>query len=233
MLGRAFLENGDPAPTVARIKETLRITPYTPGSYGTGIGSFLAGSAPLASVVSSDPPAFMEGAGLAINTLPPNDYSFYELLDTLVQEQPAESVDLEDGGAFREIGIAKGHDFKPDERMRRRLLEEAVAIGNASARTLGLRARRQENFSYYEDSAWFNSLLVGGYDWTSPPPEITADGVQLEEPASGRALDSRTAEQAVHAQRQGRHHSRGVRARQEQAPGGLDHSLVAVKVCCS
>ncbi|MFD3619712.1 DUF1254 domain-containing protein [Streptomyces sp. NPDC058676] len=192
VLGRAFLEDGDPAPTVERIKETLRITRYTPGSYGTSIGSFLRGKAPLASISSAGPPAFTEGTGLAINTLPPNDYSFYELLDTLVQEQPADSVDPEDGGAFREIGIAKGHDFKPDERMRR-LLKEAVAIGNASARTVGLRARPQEGFSYYEASAWYNPLFIGGYDWTSPPPEITADGVRLDERVSGRALDSRTA----------------------------------------
>ncbi|MCT9011885.1 DUF1254 domain-containing protein, partial [Streptomyces rhizosphaerihabitans] len=121
-----------------------------------------------------------------------NDYSFYELLDTLVQEQPADSGDLEAGGAFRAIGIAKGHAFKPDDRMRR-LLEEAVTIGNASGRTVGLRARLQEGFTYYEGSAWYNPLFAGGYDWTSPPPEITPDGVQLNEPASGRALNSRTA----------------------------------------
>ncbi|MFF6803546.1 hypothetical protein [Streptomyces sp. NPDC012616] len=36
-------------------------------------------------------------------------------------------------------GIAKARDVRPDERMRR-LLEEAVAIGNAGARSVGLRA---------------------------------------------------------------------------------------------
>ncbi|MEU9089729.1 DUF1254 domain-containing protein [Streptomyces sp. NPDC048428] len=192
VLGRAFLENSDPAPTVARIKETLRIAPYTPGGYGTSIASFLQGKAPLAPIAPVDPPVFTEGTGLVINTLPPNDFSFYERLNTLVQEQPAESVDLEAGGAFREIGIAKGHDFKPDPRMRS-LLEEAVAIGNASGRTVGLRAREQEGFTYYEGSAWFNPLFVGGYDWTSPPPQVTGEGVRLGEPASGRALNSRTA----------------------------------------
>ncbi|MFI6446016.1 hypothetical protein [Kitasatospora sp. NPDC050543] len=78
-----------------------------------------------------------------MNTLPPNDFSFYELLDTLVQEQPAVSGDLEAGGAFRAIGIAKGSAFKPDARMRA-LLEDAVALGNAAARAVGLRAREQE-----------------------------------------------------------------------------------------
>jgi len=169
VLGRAFLEDSDPAPTVARIKETLRISPYTPGGYGSSIASFLQGRTPLAPSSPIDPPPFTEGTGLVINTLPPNDYSFYELLDTLVQEQPAESADPEAGGAFREIGIAKGHDFTPDDRMRR-LLEDAVAIGNASGRTVGLGARQQDGFAYYEGSAWFNPLFVGGYDWSSPPP---------------------------------------------------------------
>ncbi|MGP3633645.1 hypothetical protein ACTU45_09805 [Streptomyces sp. 24-1644] len=96
---------------------TLRIAPYTPGGCRTSIGSFHQGKAPLA-ITPADPPAFTEGTGLVINTLPPNDYSYYELLNTLVQEQPAGSGGLEAGGAFREIGIAKGHEFNPDTRMR-------------------------------------------------------------------------------------------------------------------
>ncbi|MCT9011942.1 DUF1254 domain-containing protein, partial [Streptomyces rhizosphaerihabitans] len=69
--GRAFLEDSDPAPTVARIKESLRISPYTPGSYGSSIGSYLQGKSPLAPLTPVDPPAFTEGTGLVINTLPP------------------------------------------------------------------------------------------------------------------------------------------------------------------
>ncbi|WP_371494417.1 DUF1254 domain-containing protein [Kitasatospora sp. NBC_00374] len=193
VLGRAFLEGGDPAPTVARIKETLRIHPYPPGSYGSSIGAFLQGRAPLAPLTTADPPVFVEGTGLAMNTLPPNDFSFYELLDTLVQEQPAESGDPEAGGAFRAIGIAKGGAFKPDRRMRA-LLEDAVAIGNAAARAVGLRAREQEGFAYYDGSAWYNPLFVGGYDWTVPPPETGPEGgLRPYPPTSGRALNSRTA----------------------------------------
>src|SRR5262245_15253723 len=35
LLARAFLENNDPAPAVARIKSQLKIYPYGPGGYGT------------------------------------------------------------------------------------------------------------------------------------------------------------------------------------------------------
>ncbi|MEU8794584.1 DUF1254 domain-containing protein [Streptomyces sp. NPDC048643] len=192
VLGRAFLENDDPAPTVARIKDKLRIYPYNPGGYGSSIGSFLQGKSPLAPLKPAEPPTFVEGTGLAANTLPPNDFSFYTLLDTLIQEEPVDAPDPEAAGAFRAIGISKGHTFRPDQRMRT-LLEEAVAVANATARTLALRARPEEGFAYYEDSAWFNPLFVGGYDWSVPPPEITADGVKPYPPTTGLALNSRTA----------------------------------------
>ncbi|MFD3651954.1 DUF1254 domain-containing protein [Streptomyces sp. NPDC058620] len=187
VLGRAFLEGGDPAPTIARIKETLRIAPYTPGGYGTRIGSFLQCKAPLAPITPADPPAFTEGTGLVINTLPPNDYSFYELLNTLVQEQPAGSGGLEAGGAFREIGIAKGHEFNPDTRMRG-LLEEAVAIGTASARTVGLRARQREGFAYYADSAWFNPRSSSGATTGRPRPRrsLQRGSSSMTPPPAGR-----------------------------------------------
>jgi hypothetical protein len=39
----------------------------------------------------------------------------------------------------------------------RRILDEAVAAGNATARTIALRPRIEEGFHYYADSAtWFN-----------------------------------------------------------------------------
>ncbi|GJF31356.1 hypothetical protein KNE206_40560 [Kitasatospora sp. NE20-6] len=191
VLGRAFPEDGDPAPAAARIEESLRIHPWTPGGHGSGTGAFLPGREPPA---PSDPPVFTEGTGLAVNTLPPNDRSFYELLDTLVQEQPAGSGDPEAGGALRAIGIAKGREFRPGSRLRA-VLDEAVALGDATARTLGLRARGQDGFACYgSGSAWSDPLSVGGHDWTVPPRGPTAGGgPEPHPPASGRALNSRTA----------------------------------------
>lgn len=36
----------DPAPTVATIKDTLKFHPYTPGGFGTSIGTLLEGNTP-------------------------------------------------------------------------------------------------------------------------------------------------------------------------------------------
>ncbi|MGB5421830.1 MAG: DUF1254 domain-containing protein [Desulfobacterales bacterium] len=67
------------------------------------------------------------------NTIPPNDFSFYEMVDTAVQYEPVGFIDAETTGLMASIGIVKGQPFNPTQRMRR-ILSEAVALGNAYAR---------------------------------------------------------------------------------------------------
>jgi hypothetical protein len=193
LLGRAFLINDDPKPAVDVIKKSLKIYPYVPGSYGTSIGTFLTGKGPLAPLSEPIMPKFVEGTGVAMNTIPPNDFSYYEMLDALVQEQPAEALEPEIGGQFAAIGIVKGKPFNPDARMRK-ILTDAVAVGNAAGRTLDFRARASEGFGYYgEQSLWQNPLFVGGYDFTRPPPEITKEGVKQFPYTGAKTLDARAA----------------------------------------
>jgi len=193
LLGRAFLVDGNPAPAVNVIKGTLKIYPYVAGSYGTSIATFLDGKGPLKPLSKPGTPRFVEGTGLAMNTIPPNDFSFYEMLDALVQEQPATALEPEIGGQFAAIGIVKGKPFNPDQRLRK-ILTDAVAVGNAAGRTLSLRARPSEGFGYYgPESKWLNPLFVGGYDFTRPPPEITKAGVKQFPYTGARALDARSA----------------------------------------
>ena len=52
--------------------------------------------------------------------------------------------------------------------------------------------RASEGFAYYDDSAWFNMLWVGGYTFETPPPLVTEEGIKPF-PATGvRKLHSRT-----------------------------------------
>ncbi|MGY3614304.1 hypothetical protein ACVJGD_000500 [Bradyrhizobium sp. USDA 10063] len=194
LLGRAFLDNNDPAPPAARIKSGLKIYPYAPGGYGTSIGSFLAGKVRLGQLATPESPRFVEGTGLAMNTIPPNDFSFYEMLNALVQEEPAEALNPEIAGQFAAIGIVKGKPFNPDQRMRK-VLTDAIAVGNAAGRVVSYRPRISEGFRYYPDSnsTWSNQLFVGGYEFTNPPPEITREGVKPYPDTGARALDSRLA----------------------------------------
>lgn len=191
---RAFLTNNDPKPAVARIKSELKIYPYAPGGYGTSIGEFLEGEARLGPLAKPMSPRFVEGSRRVMNTIYPNDYSYYEMLSVLVQSEPAEALEPEIAGQFAAVGIVKGKPFKPDERMRR-ILTEAVALGNASARSLSFKPRHAEGFDYYENprSGWSNSLFVGGYDFMRPPPIITKEGVKLFPETGARTLNARVA----------------------------------------
>jgi hypothetical protein len=134
----------------------------------------------------------VEGTGLAFNTVPPNDFGHYELLDALVQMEPAEALDTELAGQFAALGIVKDEKFMPDDRLRG-ILDEAVAVGNAASRTLGMGAHPVDDFRYYDgDSGWWISLWLGGFEFTNPPPRITADGIEPFPNKGARQLHSRT-----------------------------------------
>ncbi|MEK8226732.1 hypothetical protein NKG05_12470 [Oerskovia sp. M15] len=110
----------------------------------------------------------MEGTGLRINTLPPADFGHFEILDALVQLEPAKALDPELAGQFAAIGIVKGEKFAPVDRLRA-ILDEAAAVGNAASRALGFGALPGEGFRYYDGtSAWWNMLFAGGFEFQTP-----------------------------------------------------------------
>src|SRR5271165_4918125 len=203
LLGRNFLEDNDPKRPVELIKKTLKIYPYQPGGFGTSIATGLDGKVPLLrtpdgkldwAFLRPQPPAkFVEGSGKVMNTVPPNDASYFETINELVQEEPADAMDLEVMGSLAAIGIVKGKPFAPDARMRG-ILNDAVATANATARALVFNPRESEGFAYYPGSAWQNSLWVGGYEFETPPPQVSSNGVITPYPPTGaRTLNSRTA----------------------------------------
>ena len=192
LLGRAFLENNDPKPFDQNVKKNLKIYPYRPGGMGSSIGSFLNGTGRMAPLSKPVSPKFVEGTGKSMNTIPPADYTFYEMLNELVQTQPVDAMNPEIAGQFAAIGIAKGKPFNPDTRMKK-ILTEAAAVANAASRAITFNARPSEGFSYYGgDSKWMNSLFVGGYEFITPPPEITKEGVKPFPSDGARKLNSRT-----------------------------------------
>ena len=192
VLGRSFLTDDDPAPTVATIKSTMKIYPYAPGNAGTSVATLLKGGAAPTPAAAVPETVFVEGSGNAFNTVPPSDFGFFELMNEAVQDEPDGSTNPELMGQLAAIGIVKGQPFEPDERMRS-ILEDAAAVGHATSRALFFDHRAEDGFSYYgDDSAWFNMLWVGGYTFETPPPLVTAEGIKPF-PATGvRKLHSRT-----------------------------------------
>jgi hypothetical protein len=191
LLGRSFLTDDDPAPTVETIKSTLKLYPYAPGNAGTSIATLLEGHVKPAPPVQVPDTVFVEGSGKAFNTVPPSDFGFFELMNEAVQDSPVGSTDAELLGQLAAIGIVKGEPFEPDERMRD-TLEDAASVGATTSRAQFFDPRASEGFAYYDGSEWFNMLWVGGYTFETPPPLVTDEGIKPFPPTGVRKLHSRT-----------------------------------------
>lgn len=128
---------------------------------------------------AGDPPEmrFVKADGVPYNTVHSNDFSFYEEVDQIVQEEPVDALDPELAGQLAAIGIVKGRPFAPDQRMRA-ILSQAAPIGAAIARTLAYRPRDPQSYIYGRDVSSWKTAFVGGSS------EFLHDGVRL--------LDART-----------------------------------------
>ena len=191
VMGRSFMENNDPKPVAELIRKTTKIYPYEAGGVGTSVAEFLSGNAKLGRVTPPPPTVFHEGSGKVMNTIMPNDFSYYEMLNDVVQQEPATAQDPELMGPLAAIGIVKGKPFAPDARMKK-ILTEAVALANVTSRTLSM-SPRDPAWYLYLDSGWLNQLFLSGYEFETPIPMITPEGVRPFPPTGYRTLDARTA----------------------------------------
>jgi hypothetical protein len=103
---------------------------------------------PLAKKNNPPKMEFKNMTGLAgYNTIMPNDFSFYEVINELVQEEADGWLDPELLGQLRAIGIVRGQPFAPDARMKK-ILTDAAAIGNAYARVNTVYPKDPGNYVY-------------------------------------------------------------------------------------
>ncbi len=156
---RGFLVDGKPDAATAMFEGGLRVYPLSK---------------------KASPPAmeFTNASGIPFNTIHANNYDFFEELHHVIEREPVSMLDPELRGLFASIGIEKGKPFRPDARMKR-ILTDAVAIGNATARAIVFRPRL-DGVRYYPDSNWMTAFVGGDYRW------LKDDG------RGGRNLDART-----------------------------------------
>jgi hypothetical protein len=145
---RGFQENGSTAPAVASSKKFAKV--YR-----------------LAEAADPPPMKFINVSGKEFNTIGANTFQFYEDVNAVVQYEPNEAYSPEILGQLAAIGIEKGKPFAPDARMKK-ILTEAVAVGNATARALVFRYRGEDAY-YYANSAWFAAFIGGSYEFLSQP----------------------------------------------------------------
>ncbi len=156
---RGFLEDGKTDFSTAMFRDGLKVYPLSK---------------------KDNPPTmqFISVSGVPFNTIHANNFEFYEELHVVINREPIGLLDPELRGLFASIGIQKGKPFEPDAR-ERRILTDAVAIGNATARAIAFRPRL-DGINLYPDSAWQTAFVGGSYEWLKDG----GDG--------GRNLDART-----------------------------------------
>jgi len=144
VLYRAFVKGGDIAAAVKGVKDHARIYPLSS---------------------AKAPPAndFINISGRQINTIHANDFHFYEELNSVIQSEPGDAFDPEIVGLFASIGIKKGKPFSPDPRMKA-ILTDAVAVGNATARSMVF-APRDPRAKFYPDRQWNNGFIGNSYQF--------------------------------------------------------------------
>jgi hypothetical protein len=104
---------------------------------------------------------WIDMAAPTFNTVHANDFSFFEEIDELVQEEPVEALDPERTGQIAAIGIVKGQPFAPDDRMRG-ILDQAARIGAGISRALAY-APRDPEASFY--GSWKNAFVGGSHEF--------------------------------------------------------------------
>jgi hypothetical protein len=126
---------------------------------------------------AADPPGveFINIAARHFNTVHANDFSFYEEINAIVQEEPTTALDPERAGQLAGIGIVRGQPFSPDERQRG-ILDNAARAAAAISRAL-VYSPRDPEAAIFEGSSWSQAFIGGSY-------EFLRDGARL--------LDART-----------------------------------------
>jgi hypothetical protein len=116
---------------------------------------------PLAEAASPPGNDWINLAEAAFNTVHANDFSFFEEIDELVQEEPVEALDPERTGQLAAIGIVRGQPFAPDARMRR-ILQQAAEVGAGIARALAYAPRDPDAELY---GTWKNAFVGGSHEF--------------------------------------------------------------------
>ena len=156
---RGMLQDGKPDAASKNFREGLKVYPLSQ---------------------KSNPPRmeFIEGSKIPFNTIHANDFKFFEEINNVIQREPVDFIDPELRGLLTSIGIQKGKPFAPDARMQK-ILSEAVAVANATARALSFKPRSETAY-IYDNSTWYTAFDGGDYRWL------------IEDGKGGRNLDART-----------------------------------------
>lgn len=164
LLMRVFVKDGDLKGSTKELKEGFRCYPLAQ-----------ANKPPKQKVYNL--------SGKQFNTIHANDEHFYEELNAVIQYEPADAFNPELVGLFASIGIKKGKTFSPDARMKK-ILKEAAAIGNATARAITFSPRSKAVY-FYPDRQWYSSFAGGSHEFMNNGELVLDDRIMFHYAATG------------------------------------------------
>ena len=100
---------------------------------------------------------FSNGTGKGTNSLAPEDGSAFEMLDEIVQYEPAALFGAEQLGRLATLGIVKGKPFNPDARMQK-ILDQGARLGVAMSRAI-VYGSREPDIRYWPERHWEKMFL--------------------------------------------------------------------------
>lgn len=121
---------------IQKLKDTMKLYPYG----------------------SENKTNFVNFSNVQYNTVHAMDETFFDEINALIQYEPSELFDPEWLSQAKRLGIEKGKEFKPDERMKG-ILKEASKIATAEARSTYFHP--DDSVTTYDDRKWFTPLVYG------------------------------------------------------------------------
>lgn len=142
---RGFPKGDDNAAIVNSMKEYLKVYP-------------------LAEKNNPKPVKFYDISNKELNTLHAQDFTFFEEVNQVVQEENNNAFSPEVLGMLASFGIEKGKTFAPDARMKK-ILSEAAIVGTAAQRTIIFRNRKDNVVLWPGSKSWEKGFAGGSHEF--------------------------------------------------------------------
>ncbi len=128
---------------------------------------------PLSQAENPPEMTFVDASGKLFNTIHRMDVNIFDEINDVVQAEPLMGENPELLGHLAAIGIVKGQEFAPDERMQA-ILEAAASAGSVTVKTVISKPRDERFYWYPGESNWLTAFPGGAYTWE-------LDGVTLQD----------------------------------------------------
>lgn len=118
------------------------------------------------------------------NTLHAQDFTFFEEVNEVIQEEPNSAHSDEVLGLLRTIGIEKGKPFKPDARMKA-ILTDAAKVGTAAQRNILFANRDKSVMAYKNSKTWEVGFAGGSHEFLKNGVKLINERVRFHYYATG------------------------------------------------